>query len=51
MYEIFKDLQKLADESMDVIECHFCSDYILIIGKRDGETVQISYKVEDGDGT
>lgn len=51
MYEIFNDLKKIADESMDVIECH-CSSYgIEILGERDGKIVRISYKVEDGDGT
>lgn len=45
MYEIFKDLLKLADESMDVIECHFCPDGdIFIVGIRDGTTMRISYK-------
>ena len=46
MYEIFKDLQKLADESMDVIECHFSSYSIDIMGERDGEIVRLTYKVE-----
>lgn len=45
MYEIFKDLQKLADESMDVIECHFwLNGDIEIIGERDGKIVRINYK-------
>ena len=51
MYEIFKDLLKLADESMDVTECHFWqSGDIDIVGERDGETVRISYKGYRNDG-
>lgn len=48
MYEIFNDLKKIADESMDVIECHYSSYGIDILGERDGEIVRISYKVEGG---
>ena len=45
MYDIFKDLQKLADESMDVIECHFwLNGDIEIVGERDGKIVRINYK-------
>ena len=51
MYEIFKYLQKLADESMDVIECH-CSSYgIDILGEREGKIVRLCLIVEGGDGT
>ena len=46
MYEIFNDLKKIADESMDVIECHFSSYGIDIMGERDGEIVRLTYKVE-----
>ena len=48
MYEIFNDLKKIADESMDVIECHFSSYGIEILGERDGKIVRLSYKVEGG---
>ena len=51
MYEIFNDLKKIADESMDVIECHFSSYGIEIIGERDGKIVRLSFTVEGGDGT
>lgn len=51
MYEIFKDLQKLADESMDVIECHCGSCGIEILGERDGKIVRLSFTVEGGDDT
>lgn len=45
-YELFNDLKKIADESMDVIECHFSSYEIYIMGVRDGEIVRLSYKTE-----
>ena len=46
MYQIFNDLKKIADESMDVIECHFSSYGIDIMGERDGEIDRLTYKVE-----
>lgn len=51
MYEIFNDLKKIADESMDVIECHFSSCGIDILGEREGKIVRLCFVVEGGDGT
>ena len=51
MYEIFNDLKKIADESMDVIECHFSSYGIDILGEREGRIVRLCLIVEGGDGT
>lgn len=50
MYEIFNDLKKIADESMDVIECHFSSYGIDILGEREGKIVRLCFVVEGGDG-
>ena len=51
MYQIFNDLKKIADESMDVIECHFSSYGIDILGEREGRIVRLRFIVEGGDGT
>lgn len=51
MYEIFNDLKKIADESMDVIECHFSRHGIDILGEREGKIVRLCVFVEGGDGT
>ena len=51
MYEIFYDLKKIADVSMDVIECHFSSYGIDILGEREGKIVRLCFVVEGGDDT
>lgn len=45
MYEIYNDLKKIADECMDVTECHLWPNGdIQIVGQRDCKTVQIKFE-------
>jgi hypothetical protein len=44
MYELFKDLLKVADETFDVSECHLFSDGSIYISGLDGKNEKVELK-------
>lgn len=45
MYDVYNDLKKIAEECMDITECHFWANGdVDITGNADGKTIHISLK-------